>query len=149
MMLTASKHRELFPADSGRESVEVKIRDMPCTVTSLTFTTPHKVNQRLVFDLIPSEQLGVIPEIPQKPTQLPQGSGRAVQATADATPDQMFGLENNEADLVIRLLLLPAISRVIYTNQEKTIWNGVQRGHIPRAKRLEIAIHAAPSFWLG
>ena len=40
-MLDASKHRELFPAGSGREGVEVDQR-MPCTVTSLTFTTPHK-----------------------------------------------------------------------------------------------------------
>ena len=108
-----------------------------------------QVNQRLVLDLILSKQFGVIDKIPQKPTQLPQSSGRAVQATRDATPDQMFRLENNEAYLVIRLLLLPAISRVIHPNQEKTVWNGVQRGHIPRAKRLEIAIHAAPSFWRG
>jgi hypothetical protein len=60
----------------------------------------------------------------------------------------MFGLEDNEADLVIRLLLLPAISRLIHTNQEKTIRNGMKRRHVHGAKRLDVAIHAAPSFWL-
>ncbi|MFZ0198799.1 MAG: hypothetical protein WAL05_06355, partial [Candidatus Sulfotelmatobacter sp.] len=118
-MLTASKHRELFPADSGREGVEVDQRHAAHRDFAHLYNSPQ-VNQRLVFDLIPSEQLGVVPEIPQKPTELPQGSGRGVEATADATPDQMFGLEDNEANLVIRLLLLPAIMRLIYTDQEKT-----------------------------
>jgi hypothetical protein len=49
-------------------------------VISLTFTTTPEVDQGLVIDLIPSEQLCVVAKVAQKPTQLPHGLGCAVQA---------------------------------------------------------------------
>ena len=119
---------------------------MPCTVTSLTFTTPHKSTRALSSISFLPEQLGVIAEVAQKPTQLPHSPGRAVQAAGHETPGQMPGLEDSEADLVIRLLLVPAILRPIHPNQEKAIRNGVKGRQICRAERLEIAPHAAPSF---
>ena len=48
---------------------------MPRTVNSLTFTTPHKSTSSLIIDLILGEQLGVVAEVTQKPTQLPHSLG--------------------------------------------------------------------------
>jgi hypothetical protein len=39
----------------------------------------------------------------------------------------MPGLQDGEADLVIRLLLVPAILRPVHPNQEKTVRNRVKR----------------------
>src|SRR5205809_2581599 len=55
----------------------------------------------------------------------------------------MLGLENCEADLVIRFLCMPAILNSINPNKEQSIGNGVDGRPIGRTKTLEIAPHAA------
>ena len=104
-----------------------------------------QIDQGLVVDLVLSQQLSVIAEIPQEPAQLPHGSGCAVQAAGHEAPGQMPGLEDGEADLVIGLLLVPAILGPIHPDQEDPVRNRVNGRHIRRAERLEIAPHAAPS----
>ena len=108
-----------------------------------------QVDQGLVIDLILSEQFGVIAEVAQEPAQLPHRPGRAVQAAGHETPGQVPGLEDGEADLVIRLLLVPAILGPIHPDQEDPIRNRVNGRHVRRAERLEIAPHAAPSLFPG
>jgi hypothetical protein len=57
----------------------------------------------------------------------------------------MSGLEDKEADLVIRLLLVPTISRPIHPDTEETVRNRTNGWHIRGAKGLEIPPHAAAS----
>ena len=57
----------------------------------------------------------------------------------------MLGLEDGEADLVIGLLLVPAILGPVHPDQEDPVRNRVNGRHIGGAERLEVAPHAAPS----
>ena len=75
-------------------------------------------NQRLIIDLVFSQQFCVVAEIAQKPAQLPHRSGGAVEAASDQAPGEMLGLENSEAEDVKRFLCLPAILRSINPDEE-------------------------------
>src|SRR5438445_465956 len=77
-----------------------------------------EADQRLVIDFIFSQQLAVVAEVAQEPGQLPHCSCRAVKAAGDQTTSEMLGLENSEADLVIRFLRMPAILRSIDPDEE-------------------------------
>ena len=81
--------------------------------------------QGLVIDLFSPEQLGVVAEIAQKPAQLPQGLGGAVQAAGHEAPGQFVGFEDGEARIVIGLLLVPAILGPIDPDQEQPVRNSV------------------------
>ena len=72
-----------------------------------------QVDQGLVVDFILPEQLGVVAEVAQEPAQLPHRPGCAVQTAGYWAPDQMFGLEDGEADLVIGFLFVPAETEAI------------------------------------
>ena len=84
-----------------------------------------EIDQGLVIDLVLSQQVGVVAEVAQKPAQLPHCLGCAIQAAGHETPGQMLGLEDGEADLVIRLLLVPAILGSIHPDQEDPVRNRV------------------------
>ncbi len=77
-----------------------------------------EADQRLVVDLVFSQQLGVIAEVAQKPGESPHRSGCAVKAAGDQAPSEVLGLENSETDLVIRFLQVPAILHSINPDEE-------------------------------
>src|SRR5258706_3063768 len=144
-MIHPSKAREFFPRGGRCEAVKVEERDaVHCDFANLDHAP--QVDKGLVIDLIFAKQLGVVAEVAQKPTQLPHSPGRAIQPTGHEATGQMLWLEDSEADLVIRFLLVPATLRPIHPNKEQTIRNGVNGRYIGWAERLEIAPHAAPSF---
>ena len=77
-----------------------------------------EADQRLVIDFIFSQQFGVVAEVAQKPAQFPHCSRCAVEAAGDQAPSEVLGLENREADLVIRFLQVPAILHSIHPDEE-------------------------------
>src|ERR1700730_4594640 len=107
-MIAVGKDGELFPTRGRCEAVEVEDRDAMHRDFADLYHAPE-VEQGLVIDLILSEQLRVVAELAQKPAQLPHRSGGAVQAAGHEAPGQMLGFKDSEADLVVRLLLVPAI----------------------------------------
>jgi hypothetical protein len=113
------------------------------------FNHAPQVDQGFVINLILRQQLDVVAEFAQEPTQLPHCSGRAVETSGHETPGQMLGFENGEADLVIGLLLVPAILGSIHPHQEDPVRNRVNGRSVRRAEGLEIAPHAAPSLAIG
>src|SRR5579863_9813109 len=143
-LINASENREFFPTSSRREAVEVEERQTVYRDFADLYHPPQ-VDQGLVINLIFREQLRVITEVTQKPTQLPNRPGCAVQAAGHETSGQVPGLEDSQTYFVIRLLLVPAVLRPIHPNEEKAVRNRVNRRDICRAERLEIALHAAPS----
>src|SRR5207248_8499010 len=119
-MLTVSGDGEFFPEGSRCKAVKVEDGDAVHHDTTDLHYAPQ-VDQSFVIDLSSSQQFGVIAEVAQKPVQLPHGSGRAVETPGHETAGQMFGLEDREADLVIRFLLVPAILGAINPNQEQPV----------------------------
>ena len=142
------KDGELFPPGRRREAVEVEDGDAVHGDFADLDHAPQ-VDQGLVIDLVLSQQFGVVAEVAQEPAQLPHCPGCAVEAPGHETPGQMLGLEDGEADLVIRFLLVPAILGPIHPDQEDPVRNRVNGRHVRRAERLEIAPHAAPSLFAG
>ena len=84
----------------------------------------RQVDQCFVIDFIAAQQFGVVAEVAQEPAQLPQRFGCAVEAAGHETcPVRSLGLEDGEADLVIRFLLVPAILGSIHPDQEDPVRN--------------------------
>jgi hypothetical protein len=54
-----------------------------------------------------------------------------------------FGLEHLEANFIKRLVRIPAILQLLYTNQVNVIWNAVGFNSLVQAR--EAALHAAPA----
>jgi hypothetical protein len=57
----------------------------------------------------------------------------------------MFWLEDDNADLVVRFLLVPAILRPVHPDKEQTIRNLLNGRYIGWTEGFEKAPHAAPS----
>src|ERR1022692_4919368 len=104
-----------------------------------------QVDQGLVVDRILAQQFGVVAEVAQEPAQLPHSPGCAIESAGYEASGQMLGLEDREADLVIGLLLVPAILSAVHPDKEQTVGNRGNGRHIPWGERLESASHAAPS----
>src|SRR5437762_1802924 len=112
---------------SWRKAIEVEVSNAVQRGTAHFHYAPQ-VDESFVIDLSSSQQFGVVPEVAQKPIQLPHRPGRAVETSGHEASGQMFGLEDHEVDLVIRFLLVPAILGPINPNQEKAIWDRVNDG---------------------
>jgi hypothetical protein len=104
-------------------------------------------DKSLVLDLIVTEQLGVVAEIPQEPTQFPKCFRCAIDPASDRPRREFLWLLNREADEVIRFACFPEVLCALDAHQEYPIWNFV-RSRVPGiAQSLKAALHAAPSFW--
>ena len=79
--------------------------------------TPQ-VDQGLFINFILVQQFSVVAEVTQEPAELPHRPGRAIQPAGHETPGQVLGLQDGEADLVIRLLLVPAILGSIHRTRK-------------------------------
>src|SRR5436190_4927364 len=104
-----------------------------------------QIEQRLIIDFVFSQQLGVISKVAQEPAQFPHRSGRAVQAACNQTSGQMPGLENCEANRVIRFLRMPTILHSIDPGEKQSIRNGVDSRSIRGTEVVKVASQAAPS----
>ena len=91
---------------------------MPCTMVSLTFTTPQRSTRAWSSIAFLPSNSGWVTEVAQKPTQLPHSPRGAVQAAGHEAAGEMLGLEDSEADFVIRLLLVPVILGSIHRTRK-------------------------------
>ena len=82
-----------------------------------------EADQRLIIDFVFSQQLGVVSEVAQEPAQFPHGSSRAVESAGNQTSGHMPGLENREANGVIRFLRMPTILHSIHLDEKQSIRN--------------------------
>jgi len=79
--------------------------------------------RRGYFHLIPAEQLRVVAEIAQRPAELPQGLGRAIESAGEGAPSYRLRFDNGEPNDVKRLLALPRVPDLIDSDQEHAIGN--------------------------
>src|ERR1700737_3080156 len=103
-MITVSRDGQFVPAGRRCKAVEVQDRDAVHRDFADLYHAPQ-VDQGLVIELILSEQLRVVPEVAQKPAELPHGPGGAVQAKGHEASGQILGVEDSETDLVIGFFL--------------------------------------------
>jgi len=98
--------------------------------------------QGSLVDLVPAEQIGVIAEVPEEPTQFPQSSGSGVKPTGDRPAGVLLGLEDAQAQGEEGLLRMPAVLGALNPNQEEAfeisvciLPGAVQAGHVTLHER--------------
>ena len=96
---------------------------------------------------IASEQFGVIAKVAQKPVQLPQGFGAAIEPARKDVLGKPAGLKNGQRQSVVGLLRMPMKPDSLYANEENSIWYLVSGTAISGVQTGNLAFHAAPSFW--
>ena len=89
------------------------------SVTDLDHATES--DETLLLNLISPEQFGVIAEVAQEPGQFPEGFLGAVDATRNRASGQWLGLEDGEAEEVVRFVPVPAILSAVDPDQEQPI----------------------------
>ena len=105
-----------------------------------------QTDQALLVNLISRQQFGVVAEIAQEPGELPQGFGGAVQASGNGSPGERLRLDYGKAEKVKRLLGMPAVLGTLYPDQEQAV-RDCCTGASRFMQALDMALHAAPSFW--
>ena len=83
---------------------------------------PHEL---LFIDFIPTQQIGVIAEIPQEPAEFPKGSRGAIEPAGEGMALLLFGFQNAKPKDVERSLGVPAVEGSIDSGQEDAFQNVV------------------------
>jgi hypothetical protein len=100
--------REFFPLAGSGKTIKVEqgsaVHD---NVADLDHAS--QTNQVLVVDLVLPEQLGVVPEIAQKPVELPQRSGCAVEASGEAVASEFRRCKDRKAKEIERFSRIPSM----------------------------------------
>jgi hypothetical protein len=75
-------------------------------------------DQGFFVDLISAHQILVIAEIPQEPSQFPEGFGGAIEPPSNGMAQQVFGFEDSEAKDKEGSLRMPAVEGSLDADQE-------------------------------
>src|SRR4029077_8385048 len=78
-----------------------------------------QAQQGSLVDLVPAEQIGVVSEVPQEPTELPQGPGCGVQPPGDRPAGVFVGFEDVQAQSKEGLLRMPSVESAVHPDQEE------------------------------
>src|ERR1051325_2468741 len=112
--------RELIPLAGGSKGVQVQVRAAADGGVG-DLRDPGKSDDVLLVQLIAAEHFGVVTEITQEPTQLPQRSFRAVEPPGKGSARHLLGFKYCEANCVMWLLLVPAILHPLDSDQVHTV----------------------------
>jgi len=98
----------LFPLNSRCKGVEIE-QGSAVYDRMADFQNSAEAVQAFFFDLIPSEQFGVVSEVAQKPVEFPQCSRGAIKAAGNRVPSEFFGFEDREAEDIERFSCIPSM----------------------------------------
>src|SRR5579862_319900 len=120
----ADQRRKFLPVGRRSKSFEVEEAATAEHGVGDSDNSPQPPQSPFV-DLIPAEQVSVVPEVSEEPTEFPQGSGSGVEPTGDGPAGVLLGLEDTEAQGEKGLQRMPAVEGTLDPNQEETFEIGV------------------------
>jgi|SRR5580704_15462008 hypothetical protein len=110
----------MFPLAGRSKAVEVEQR---CAIQNGVADLDHaaKANEILIVDFVVVEQVGVVAEVPQKPSELPQGFGRAIDSASKSLALDLLRFKDTEAQKVKGFLRMPTVLGSLHADEEQSI----------------------------